>query len=534
MPHSRLSACQQYHEFTKYSPEGLAQSAHTLDWEQEPTPFKEYPEGVGTSLSLKPYLNRNPQLTAELEAIEAGLSEEEILQRQRLSQFLYFSYGVTLVVPTQGRPLHLRSSPSAGGLYPAELYLISRGTLGIPAGLYNYQARTHSVLRFWDDPRWERLTQACLSSPWLKLTSLALVTTVVFFRSAWRYQDRAYRRVCLDTGHLLGNVELAANLTGFQACLIGGFYDQWIEELLFLEESEESPLAVIPLVDTWLASQSADSDSDPEEIATNPTQTALPSSTVVEVPQLRTGDWLPFLHQATRIGPTETLPESEFTGSYQAGNKYDFPFCSKTSTHTDPLPWGEHLQQLVQTVLKRRSTRRFSGEPLALADLLMLLDFTYHPEHYREQGLDADPDYFDLSLIETFVVATGVTGLEAGCYYYAPLVEELRQIRFKNFRADVYYLCLNQALGRDAGAIVFHTADLQQAVAKYGERAYRYLHMDAGHLGQRLNLAAIRAGLGVSGIAGFFDDQVNQVLGIPDTEAVLYITTLGSRPVRDS
>jgi SagB-type dehydrogenase family enzyme len=68
---------------------------------------------------------------------------------------------------------------------------------------------------------------------------------------------------------------------------------------------------------------------------------------------------------------------------------------------------------------------------------------------------------------------------------------------------------------------------LKKAVTKQGDRAYRYLHMDAGHLGQRLNLAAIHLGLGVSGIGGFFDDQVNEVLGIPTDEAVLYITTLG-------
>jgi nitroreductase len=55
--------------------------------------------------------------------------------------------------------------------------------------------------------------------------------------------------------------------------------------------------------------------------------------------------------------------------------------------------------------------------------------------------------------------------------------------------------------------------------------------LDAGHLGQRLNLAAIYLTLGVSGIGGFFDQQVNEVLGIPPDEAVLYITTLG-RPRR--
>ena len=88
-------------------------------------------------------------------------------------------------------------------------------------------------------------------------------------------------------------------------------------------------------------------------------------------------------------------------------------------------------------------------------------------------------------------------------------------------------MCLGQDLGRDAAALLFHTADLNRAVAKYGDRVYRYLHMDAGHLGQRLNLAAIQLRLGVSGIAGFFDDRVNDVLGIPAGEAVLYITSLG-------
>ncbi|MFM7717179.1 MAG: SagB/ThcOx family dehydrogenase, partial [Microcystis sp.] len=182
---------------------------------------------------------------------------------------------------------------------------------------------------------------------------------------------------------------------------------------------------------------------------------------------------------------------------------------------------------LEKTLLRRRSTRAYSGANLTLAELNALLDFTYQPQHYSAQGLDPHPDYFDLSLIQTFIAVAGVTGLEEGCYYYAPLAQELRQIRFKNFRQELHYLCLGQDLGRDAAAVVFHTADLSKAVAKYGDRVYRYLHADAGHLGQRLNLAAIHLGLGVSGIGGFFDDQVNEVLGIPSDEAVIYITTLG-------
>ncbi|MFM6282765.1 MAG: SagB/ThcOx family dehydrogenase, partial [Dolichospermum sp.] len=187
----------------------------------------------------------------------------------------------------------------------------------------------------------------------------------------------------------------------------------------------------------------------------------------------------------------------------------------------------ENLSELANTIYKRRSTRAYTGDNLSFDQLKALLDFTYQPQNYVDQNLDPHPDYFDLNLIETFVVVSGVQGLDPGCYYYAPKAQELRQIRFKNFRRELHFLCLGQELGRDAGAVLFHTADLENAIAQYGDRVYRYLHTDAGILGQRLNLAAVRLNLGVSGIAGFFDDQVNDVLGIPADEAVIYITTLG-------
>lgn len=54
-----------------------------------------------------------------------------------------------------------------------------------------------------------------------------------------------------------------------------------------------------------------------------------------------------------------------------------------------------------------------------------------------------------------------MAGLDDGCYYYAPQAQELRQIRFKNFRRELHFLCLGQDLGRDAAMVLFHTADLQ-------------------------------------------------------------------------
>jgi len=512
MSELQVSISQHYHNRTKYDPETIASKNRGLDWAHQPLPFKEYK--VGANFDLKPYLKEDPK----------GFVDEPDQTWRRLSRLLLCSYGLTARMPTMP-PVYLRAAPSAGGLYPAEVYLISRGTAGLPKGLYNYQCRTHSLVHFWENQVWPVLQEACFGHSVLESTELAIVITAVFYRSAWRYEDRAYRRIFLDTGHLLGNIELASALTDYRPYLIGGFGDQKLNNILYLDPEQEGAIAVVPLADQF---------NGPKNSPCAPT--ALPSGIQTKYPEVPDGELLSYLHRATQIDAIADGKKPEKIEE-QREDKYNFPFCSKVSTITMPIDWRgtnpeESPQQgLENTILQRRSTRAYNGANLTLGELKAVLDFTYQPQHYMAQGLDGVPDYFDLSLIETFVAVSGVNNLEEGCYYYAPKAQELRQIRFKNFRRELHYLCLGQDLGRDAGAVVFHTADLKKAVAKVGDRAYRYLHMDAGHLGQRLNLAAIHIGLGVSGIGGFFDDQVNEVLGIPVDEAVLYITTLG-RPRR--
>jgi SagB-type dehydrogenase family enzyme len=486
-----------YHERTKYHPTTISAKNRDLDWEKQPYPFKTYK--IGTSYDLKPYLS------------ERGKAKSNFWQR--LSHFFGNSYGLTAQIAGMGKPIYLRAAPSAGGLYPAELYLLARGDGELPAGLYNYQPLTHSLLHFWEDDLWADLQDGCFHHPALEAVSYALLATAVFERSAWRYEDRAYRRVCLDTGHLLGNIELNASLNAFQSHFIGGFHDGRLNEMLYLDPDLEAVMSAIALADL----------NDPQQRLPH-SITAIASDTDADYPDLREGELLLYLHQATEI----TDPEPEISPQpAQSPDKYNFPFCLKIPTVSPPINWGKDGEYLEKTILKRRSTRQFSGEPLIWEELKELLNFAYQPQDYADQGLDPQPDYFALASIQTFIAVSQVEGLEEGCYYYAPQSQELRQIRFKNFRQELHYLCLGQDLGRDASAVIFQTADLQQAVNCWGDRAYRYLHMDAGHLGQRLNLAAIALDLGVSGIGGFFDDQVNEVLGIPADEAVLYITTLG-------
>jgi len=513
MPEPSISIAQHYHERTKYAPETIASKHRSLDWDSQPIPFKTYK--IGTQIDLKPYLKGKHEIATD---------NSDAMFWRRLSRLLFCSYGLTAMIPTLGEPLYLRAAPSAGGLYPAEVYLISRGMPLLPEGLYNYQPKTHTLVHFWQNPVWPALQAACFWPLVLDNVKLALVITAVFFRSAWRYEDRAYRRIFLDTGHLLGNIELAGAMNDYRPHLIGGFADAAVDRLLYLDSEREGAIAVIPLADLLDVQQNLPLG-----------QTVLPSGGQTDYPDIPEGQLLAYLHQATQIPEpqdgesapklttrTETAPTRD-----AIADKYNFPFCLKVQTATAPIHWGENLGALEKTILRRRSTRSYTGEALALEELKAILDFTYQPQNYRNQELDSSPDYFDLSLIETFIAVSDITNLDEGCYYYAPQAQELRQIRFNNFRRELHHLCLGQDLGRDAAVVLFHTADLKQAVAQYGDRAYRYLHMDAGHLGQRLNLAAIRLNLGVSGIGGFFDDRVNEVLGIPIDEAVLYITTFG-------
>ncbi|MDY7003006.1 MAG: SagB/ThcOx family dehydrogenase [Cyanobacteriota bacterium] len=505
MTEVKQSIAQHYHERTKYDPETIGSKNRQLDWEKQPTPFKEYK--VGTTIDLKPYLQ------------EQINQEKDLGEGERLSNLFLCSYGLTGKVPTMMGNHYLRAAPSAGGLYPAEVYLISRGTPLLPAGLYNYQAKTHSLLRFWDNRIWPELQDACFWHPALENTKLAIAITTIFYRSAWRYEDRAYRRIFLDTGHLLGNIELASAFTNYRPHLIGGFTDEAVNQILYLDTQKEQAIAIVALADLLDIEQHL-----------SQWESALPSGTQTDYPPIPDGELLKYLHQAAHINsnsPKVPTWKTRETPEYSE-DKYNFPFCTKVPTVTPSISWGRDLGALRKTILKRRSTREYTGEPISLKELLAVLDFTYQPHHYINQGLDRNPDYFDLSSIETFIAVSGVDDLEEGCYYYAPVAQELRQIRFKNFRQELHYLCLGQELGRDAAVVLFHTADLKKAVAKYGDRAYRYLHADAGHLGQKLNLAAIYLNLGVSGIGGFFDDSVNEVLGIPVDEAVLYISTLGA------
>lgn len=194
-----------------------------------------------------------------------------------------------------------------------------------------------------------------------------------------------------------------------------------------------------------------------------------------------------------------------------------------------PAPDGE--ASLWSILKARRSVRSFGGSPLAPSELSLLLWATQGITG-RIHGYDlrAAPSAGALYPIETYLVLQAVEGLHAGIYHYNIREHSLELISAGDFRKAVSEAALSQDFIEDASAVFIWTAIFQRSKWKYRERAYRYVYLDAGHIGQNLALAAVALGLGSCQIAAFFDDAVDTVIGVDGKkESAVYMTAVGRK-----
>jgi SagB-type dehydrogenase family enzyme len=141
----------------------------------------------------------------------------------------------------------LRAAPSAGALYPLELYVVARNVEGLAPGIYWYRSESHKLACITEDDRWEEITEACLNQSHFETAAAAIVYSAVFERTTLKYGQRGRERyVCMDLGHSAENVYLQAHALGLGTCAIGAFDDVGLKQAIGMTRQEE-PLYVMPV-----------------------------------------------------------------------------------------------------------------------------------------------------------------------------------------------------------------------------------------------------------------------------------------------
>ena len=470
---SALSSASEYHHRTKYR-RGLMPGS-SLDPSNQPGVIKIYEKADASPLTKELVLPRIETARALLGGFQR---KPEPLSANLLARLLYMSYGYTDQVDYQTKVFYYRSAPSAGALYPVEVYLAARGIAGLMDGLYHYNLGdfTLNILR--------------QGTPPSEIPAPAIFLSAVFFRSAWKYRERAFRYCLLDTGHVGENISIISPTLGLGARFEADFDDLALNDYLGLKPEKEAVLGIINL-------EKAADQATAECLENLPKPPTAEPVADREIPfDLITQVW------------ERTLPRT-------AKSPSDAPLRPESPVVSLPAPDQDDFRgsTLVGALQNRRSRRNFKPKDIQSGDLSRLLSLVVTPEIN--------------TLINLHLVTNTVQDLKDGCYRYQPSNHSLKKNIGGFMNLELSKTALNQDwLGR-ANLVLAVSAPLERLERSIGPRALRLAYLAAGRLGQRAYLAAEAMDWGCCGVGAFFDDEVREILNLPQGEEVLYLIPVG-------
>ena len=166
-----------------------------------------------------------------------------------VSQILWAAYGITMTRDKMPAFLRggFRTAPSAGGLYPLDIYLAAFNVTGLPAGIYWYNSEKHQLVRIVEGDRRKEVSEAVFNQGMFETASAAIAYSAVYERTTKKYGQRGRDRyVCMDLGHSAENVYLQAYALKIGTCAVGAFTDLWLKKAFGMTRAEE-PLYIMPL-----------------------------------------------------------------------------------------------------------------------------------------------------------------------------------------------------------------------------------------------------------------------------------------------
>lgn len=203
------------------------------------------------------------------------------------------------------------------------------------------------------------------------------------------------------------------------------------------------------------------------------------------------------------------------------------------------LPPPDKLDSLAvpmgETIQNRESCRDFLPEAMALGDLATLLHYSCGANRDNEgtgfnRWFRNYPSGGALYPLEIYIHASRIDGLATGIYHYHPVEHQLRQLGDESSTRAMLKSVVQADVVENAAVVVMMTAIFERSIFKYGQRGYRLALLEAGHVAQNMNLVAESMGLGCLNIAGYYDREVDELLGINGIDqSTVYLACAGPK-----
>lgn len=363
----------EFHEATKHSYLSVMMNPNYIDASTQPSVFKHYPK----------FYRRFPLDTDN-----------------PLHNFIRFSSAVTWKKFYGNNSYFLRVNPSAGALYPTEIYLQIRCVQGFVDGIYHLESETNSLTLIYE------LIDDGLDSYILHhqlVKGLIFFVSCAYFRSSWKYKNRSLRYCFLDSGHHLGAIEASAYVYQQNIQAIFDFEKREINQVLGLENKEFVTAAVIS-------------------------------------GQLKDKAVKRLLNPLPSVAATDYFEPNPFVeAGYQSTT---LPTHLTNISQLKVPPFNFDKQQFYQTILQRRSARFFGKQVITKLEFFQVLAYLDYPLNTNS-----------LERIYIYSIVHRVEGIEKGVYQGTKLIKS------GDFSEKAGYLCIDQALGRDSAVTFFFVCD---------------------------------------------------------------------------
>jgi len=375
-----------YHEATKHSFESIRNSPNYLDWNTQPSALKMYNQF------------------------------ENIIKldgKSDLHNFIYRLGGITAKKTYPGTEYYLRTLPSAGALFPVEIYFQAREVEGFKDGVYHFDVANSSVKLLYE-LNGDGVESAFEDNRAIK--GLIVLYSTIYYRSSWKYKHRGFRYCLLDCGHALGAMEASSYLYD-HACVIRYRFDKMQLNEAFGFGKQEFFLASGIL--------------------------GAPKNERIETFDMQLKDINPKYERNEMI-------EKAYQDSLELSS------CKRKYTFSE---FSFHKEIFEETIFKRRSIREFTTSTITKASYEAILEIVQKPVMS-----DCDEE------VHLYCIVNSVEGVERGLYLDGTCLKE------GDFRHEAGYLCLEQALGRQSAVTFFLTTssnNYQSAYQKAGIIGHR-------------------------------------------------------------